>query len=100
MAGKGARVVITASEAVATGIVFSMLADDAALRSVILDGGVLDALPAGAVHVNMATVSLTWRGTWQRATLTEGWATSRRPVLGRRDAAAAGKLEILAAGRA
>ena len=98
LASEGAKVASTASEAVPPGIVFSMLADDAAVRSVILDGDVLEALPVGAVHVNMATVSVSLARdiAARHAHRAVGYVAA--PVLGRPDAAAAGKLEILAAG--
>lgn len=38
-------------------VVFSVLADDAAVREVFLDSGALEAAPAGVVHVNLATIS-------------------------------------------
>ena len=60
------------------------------MRSVILDGGVLDALPAGAVHVNMATVSVALA-----RDMTARPRTSRR---GLRLGARARELEILAGG--
>jgi 3-hydroxyisobutyrate dehydrogenase-like beta-hydroxyacid dehydrogenase len=36
------------------GVVFSMLADDAAVRDIFLARGLLDSAPVGTVHVNMA----------------------------------------------
>jgi 3-hydroxyisobutyrate dehydrogenase-like beta-hydroxyacid dehydrogenase len=39
-------------------VVVTMLADDAAVRSVWIDSGMARKLPAGAIHLNMATVSL------------------------------------------
>ncbi len=98
LAGEGAKVASTAAEAVAAGIIFSMLADDAAMRSVILDGGMLDALPAGAVHVNMATVSVALARDMAARHARRGVGYVAAPVLRRPNVAAEGKLEILTAG--
>ncbi len=98
LAAEGAHVAAKAEEVGKAGIVFSMLADDHAARAVILDGGVLDAMQPGAVLVNLATVSVAF------AREMAGHCGGRRlgyvaaPVLGRPDAAASGKLQILAAG--
>ncbi len=98
LAGQGAKVARTATDAVGGGIVFSMLADDAATRSVIVDGGVLDALPAGAVHVNMATVSIALALEMAACHAQREVGYVAAPVLGRPDVAATGRLNILAAG--
>jgi len=39
-------------------IVITMLSDDEAVRAVWLDSGLAKRLPAGAIHLNMATVSM------------------------------------------
>ena len=57
LAAAGAHAAATPTEA-ARPVLFSMLANDEAVRQVLLERGVLDALPAGAVHVNLATVSV------------------------------------------
>ncbi|HEX7732479.1 MAG TPA: NAD(P)-binding domain-containing protein, partial [Rhodanobacter sp.] len=54
----GAKVAKSPAEAARGEAVLSMLANDAAVRAVILDGGVLDAMAPGAVHANHATVSV------------------------------------------
>ena len=98
LAAEGAHVAARAEEVGKASVVFSMLADDHAARAVILDGGVLDAMQPGAVWVNLATVSVAC------AREMAAYCGKRRigyvaaPVLGRPDAAAAGKLQILAAG--
>ncbi|MCF5925013.1 NAD(P)-binding domain-containing protein, partial [Xanthomonas perforans] len=51
----GATVVEQPHDAAHGPLLFSMLADDDAVRQTVLERGVLDALPAGSVHVNMAT---------------------------------------------
>src|SRR5579871_1532064 len=98
----GAKVVATPDEAFKGDAVFSMLGDDNALRAVLLDTGLLERASRATVpvHVNMSTVSVacadelttlhTQRGIWYVAA----------PVMGRPDVAAAGKLNIMAAGPA
>lgn len=79
----------------------TMVADDAALEDVILgDAGALAALPRGAIHVSMSTVSpaLT-RWLAERHGLA-GQTLVAAPVFGRPEAAEAGKLWIVAAGPA
>jgi 3-hydroxyisobutyrate dehydrogenase-like beta-hydroxyacid dehydrogenase len=56
LARRGAIPVSTAREAFSGDAVFSMLADDAAVRAVI--DPLLDGAPKGLVHVNMATISV------------------------------------------
>ncbi|HCU10510.1 MAG TPA: hypothetical protein DGB72_00105 [Gemmatimonadetes bacterium] len=56
LARLGALPVATAREAFSGDAVFSMLADDAAVRAVI--DPLLDSAPKGIVHVNMATISV------------------------------------------
>ncbi|MCU7826262.1 NAD(P)-dependent oxidoreductase [Kitasatospora sp. DSM 101779] len=79
--------------------VVSMLADDAAVESVLLDEGALTSA-AAAVHVNMATVSpaLARRAAELHARHKVAYVAA--PVLGRGEVAAAGNLAILAAGPA
>jgi 3-hydroxyisobutyrate dehydrogenase-like beta-hydroxyacid dehydrogenase len=75
-----------------------MLADDAAARAVVLDGGVLDAMRPGSVHLNMATVSVSFAHEMASRHGERGVGYVAAPVLGRVDVAAAGKLNIVAAG--
>lgn len=97
---QGAQAVSTPDEAFRGDAVFSMLGDDEALRSVILYSGVLDRASRDAVpiHVNMATVSVAFADELAVRHQTHGIAYISAPVLGRPDAAAAGKLNIIAAG--
>jgi 3-hydroxyisobutyrate dehydrogenase-like beta-hydroxyacid dehydrogenase len=98
LAALGATVAKTPAEAAQGDALLSMLANDAAVRAVILDGGVLDAMPRGAVHANHATVSVALAKELARAHARRGVAYVAAPVFGRPDVAAAGKLNILAAG--
>lgn len=81
-------------------VVFSMLADDDAVREVIVDSGLLDALPEGAVHVNLATVSVAFARALAARHAERGVDYVAAPVVGRVDVATAGKLNILAGGKA
>lgn len=99
LAAAGAHAAATPAEA-ARPVLFSMLANDEAVREVLLERGVLDALPAGAVHVNLATVSVGLARELAALHAERGVDYLAVPVLGRPDVAAAGKLNLLAAGPA
>ncbi len=98
----GAQVVATPQEAFKGDVVFSMLGDDNALRAVLLDTGVLERASRESVpvHVNMATVSVAFANELTALHEQRGIAYVAAPVMGRPDAAAAGKLHIIAAGPA
>jgi 3-hydroxyisobutyrate dehydrogenase-like beta-hydroxyacid dehydrogenase len=98
LAEQGASIVDAPGQAFSGDAVFSMLADDAALRSVLIDGGLLKHAPKGLVHVNMATISAAFSAELSGLHAQHGVAYVAAPVLGRPDVAAAGKLNILAAG--
>jgi 3-hydroxyisobutyrate dehydrogenase-like beta-hydroxyacid dehydrogenase len=95
---QGARHAATPAECGIADLVFSMLADDAAARAVLIDGGVLNAMAPGSIHVNMATVSVAFAREMAALHLARGVGYVAAPVLGRVDVAAAGKLNILAGG--
>jgi 3-hydroxyisobutyrate dehydrogenase-like beta-hydroxyacid dehydrogenase len=96
----GAKVVARADEACTGDAVFSMLGDDNALRAVFLESGLLDRISGDtvSVHVNMATVSVALADELAERHAQRGIDYVAAPVLGRPDAAAAGKLNIVAAG--
>jgi 3-hydroxyisobutyrate dehydrogenase-like beta-hydroxyacid dehydrogenase len=99
LAADGAKVVGSPSDAFTGDAVFSMLADDAALREVI-DAQLLEHAPRGLIHVNMATISVALAEELAHAHALLGLHYVAAPVLGRPDAAAAGKLTIVAGGPA
>ena len=99
LAAAGARVVSSPAEAFSGDAVFSMLADDAALRAVI-DAQLLEHAPRGLIHVNMATISVALAEELAHAHALRGLHYVAAPVLGRPDVAAAGKLTIVAGGPA
>jgi 3-hydroxyisobutyrate dehydrogenase-like beta-hydroxyacid dehydrogenase len=76
-------------------VVITMLADDAAVRAVWLDTGLAAHLPKGALHLNMATVSM--RIARELAAIQKERYVSA-PVFGRPPVAAQGQLDIIAAG--
>ncbi|MDO1527805.1 NAD(P)-dependent oxidoreductase [Fulvimonas sp. R45] len=100
LAALGAAVVREPADAARGDAVLSMLANDAAVRAVILDGGVLGAMAPGAVHANHATISVALARELAAAHARRGLGYVAAPVFGRPDVAAAGKLNILAAGAA
>ncbi|MBN3804727.1 NAD(P)-dependent oxidoreductase [Paraburkholderia sp. Ac-20336] len=99
LAGQGAQIVATPAEAFAGDAVFSMLADDAALREVIT-ASLLEHAPRGLIHANMATISVALAEELATAHASRGIHYVAAPVLGRSDVAAAGKLTIVAGGPA
>ena len=96
LAGVGATAVATAREAFGGDAVFSMLADDAAVRAVI--DPLLDGAPKGLVHVNMATISVGLARELAARHGERGLVYVAATVFGRPELAAAAKLTIVAAG--
>lgn len=76
----------------------TMFADDDAFRASVFDSGLFEALDRSAVFVNMATVSVAFAQETVQRFAQRGVAYVAAPVLGRPDAATAGKLNILVAG--
>ena len=97
----GARVAASPADCARTGLVITMLADDAAVESTVFaETGILKALPAGGLHLSMSTISVALS---TRLTAAHGAAHQSfvaAPVFGRPEAAAAKKLFIVAAGAA
>lgn len=94
----GARCARTVSDASRADIVITMLADDAALEEVAFARGLVEQLPAGAIHVSMSTISVRLADRLTAAHAQGGATFVSAPVFGRPDAAAAKKLFIVAAG--
>lgn len=78
--------------------IISMLADDDAVRTTILNRDLLGTANKASVHVVMSTISVALARELERAHADAGVAYVSAPVMGRPDVAAAGKLNILAAG--
>lgn len=99
LASLGAKVVKTADRAALGDALFSMLANDQAVRDVFFADGLLDAMDKGIVHVNHATISVALARELAAEHAKRGIDYVAAPVFGRPDVAAAGKLNIVAAGR-
>ena len=95
---QGAIAVSEPGQAFAADVVFSMLADDKALRSVLLDSGLLERLNGPLIHVNLATVAVAFADELDTLHRARGIDYIAAPVLGRPNVAAAAQLNILAAG--
>lgn len=95
---QGAIAVSDPGQAFAADVVFSMLADDKALRSVLLDSGLLERLNGPLIHVNLATVAVAFADELDALHRARGIDYIAAPVLGRPNVAAAAQLNILAAG--
>jgi 3-hydroxyisobutyrate dehydrogenase-like beta-hydroxyacid dehydrogenase len=99
LAQAGAIRATDAAEAVANPVVISMLADDAAAEGVFTAEAV-GAAPEGAVHVNMASISIAAAERLQKLHEAAGVAYLAAPVLGRPPVAEAGELTIVTGGAA
>jgi|SRR5271163_1501797 len=88
--------VVSMSDAVIT-----MLANDAAVENVVFgNSGVLESLPRNAVHISCSTISVTLSKRLAEVHEAAGQHFLAAPVFGRPDAAAAGKLFVVVAGKA
>jgi 3-hydroxyisobutyrate dehydrogenase-like beta-hydroxyacid dehydrogenase len=97
---RGATHARTPGGAVAPGgMAITMVANDAALESVVAgEGGLLDALGEGGVHISMSTISVALARSLAERHAARGSTFVAAPVFGRPDAAASGKLWILTSG--
>ena len=102
LAAEGAAAAATPAAAVReAAVVFTMLADDAAVEAVTLGpDGIAAGLAPGAAHVSMSTISVALSERLAEAHAARGQRYAAAPVFGRPDAAEAGKLFIAAAGAA
>lgn len=99
LAKDGARVARTAAEAAQAGVVFSMVSEDRALDAVVAGPeGILAGLPKGGVHVSASTIGLDTAERLARTHEEAGRHLVSAPVFGRPEAAAAGKLVVVASG--
>ncbi len=98
----GARVAESPRTAAAgADLVFSMVADDAASRTLWLgEAGALAGAASGAVLVECSTLTVSWIQELAAAAAARGCALVDAPVAGSKDAAAGGELRFLAGGPA
>ncbi|HEX4683600.1 MAG TPA: NAD(P)-dependent oxidoreductase [Gemmatimonadaceae bacterium] len=92
----GARRAADTRAAFSGDVVFSMLADDDAVRAVV--DGLLAAAPKGLVHVNLATISVPLARDLAERHAARGLTYIAATVFGRPDLAADGKLNVVVAG--
>lgn len=99
-ASLGARIAETPGEAAGDAeVLITMLADDAAVEGVIFaPGNANQALPAGAVHISMSTISVALSRRLAEAHTKRKQHYVAAAVFGRPDVAAAGKLFVVAGG--
>jgi 3-hydroxyisobutyrate dehydrogenase-like beta-hydroxyacid dehydrogenase len=99
----GAQVAPFPAEAVrGVDIAISMLADDHAVQQSVLGGpvwGILEALPREAVHISCSTISVALSQRLAKEHSEHGQEYITAPVFGRPEAAEAGKLFVVAAGK-
>lgn len=94
----GVTPVTSAAEAFAGDAAITMLADDAALEAVVVEGGLLDGAGRPKVHLSMSTISVALAERLTAVHERAGIAYVSAPVFGRPDVAEAGKLNIVVAG--
>ncbi|MHB1175363.1 MAG: NAD(P)-dependent oxidoreductase [Sulfuriferula sp.] len=96
----GAKAAKNIAEVCDAEVVFTMLANDAALSEVTLGpSGILEHLKPGAIHVSCSTVSVALSAQLADAHSEKQQGFIAAPIFGRPDAAAAGKLFMVAAGK-
>jgi 3-hydroxyisobutyrate dehydrogenase-like beta-hydroxyacid dehydrogenase len=99
LVSNGARLAKDVRDACQGDVVITMLADDPAVEGITFgDRGVIASLRSGAIHLSMSTISVALA---ERLTEAHGNAARRfvaAPVFGRPEAAAGGKLFIIAGG--
>jgi 3-hydroxyisobutyrate dehydrogenase-like beta-hydroxyacid dehydrogenase len=97
----GATVAPTITDACRSGIVMTMVADDAALESQVFgDGGILASLSPGGIHISCSTIGVALSDRLTAAHTAAGQEFISCPVFGRPDAAEGGRLAVVAAGPA
>jgi len=94
----GAEAAATPGEVFDADAVVTMLAADQAVRDVILGPGLLEGARGGLVHIVSSTISVAFSQELEQAHDRAGIGYVAAPVLGRRDVAAAGELNVLVAG--
>jgi 3-hydroxyisobutyrate dehydrogenase-like beta-hydroxyacid dehydrogenase len=99
LASSGATVADSIADACRSGVVITMLADDAALGSAALaNDGILASLPRGGLHISCGTISVALSDKLTESHARAGQSFVSAPVFGRPEAAEAAKLVVVAAG--
>lgn len=94
----GIEMVGDAADALKGDAAFTMLSDDVAIREVILNHALLSEARQGLIHIVTSTISVAFADELRSAHAAAGVRYISAPVLGRPNVAAAGDLNILAAG--
>jgi 3-hydroxyisobutyrate dehydrogenase-like beta-hydroxyacid dehydrogenase len=94
----GVQMVGTPAMALQADIALTMLSDDAAIRSVLLETKALSQAPVNLVHIVASTISVAFAQELVEIHRASRIAYVAAPVLGRPDVAALGQLHVLAAG--
>jgi 3-hydroxyisobutyrate dehydrogenase-like beta-hydroxyacid dehydrogenase len=96
---QGAKAAADITEACASGIVITMLANDDAVESIVTrPDGVLASLSPGGLHISSSTISVALSEQLSQEHAKRGQRFIATPVFGRPDAAAAGKLFVVVGG--
>jgi 3-hydroxyisobutyrate dehydrogenase-like beta-hydroxyacid dehydrogenase len=96
---QGAHYAATVADACRGEVVNTMLADDAAVESVVFaDEGVLSSLPKGGIHISSSTISVALSEKLSVAHAEHDQRYVVAAVFGRPEAAASGKLFVVVAG--
>jgi 3-hydroxyisobutyrate dehydrogenase-like beta-hydroxyacid dehydrogenase len=99
LTAQGAKVAANIAEACRGDAVITMLANDAAVESVVLGrNGVIASLSAGVLHVSSSTISIALSQRLSEEHAKAGQRFVAAPVFGRPEAAAAAQLFVIAAG--
>jgi len=99
LVSRGARLAADVADACKGDVVITMLADDPAVEAITFgEKGVIANLPPGAIHISMSTISVALSERLTTAHAKAGQRFVAAPVFGRPDAAAGGKLFVVAGG--
>ncbi len=98
LVARGARQAASPADAARAGIVFTMLADNAALEAVTQGANGILSAGEGVLHISCSTVSVELTERLTETHRARGQRFVSAPVLGRPDVAAAGGLSVMAAG--
>lgn len=95
---EGVTMVDAPADALQGDALLTMLSDDTAIRSVLLESNLLGKARTGLVHVVSSTISVAFARDLVAAHQATGLGYVSAPVLGRPDVAARGELNVLAGG--
>jgi len=101
LADAGAKVVSSVADAARYGeVIYTMLADDAAVEDVVFRQGLLDAMPKGGIHVCAGTHGIPVIRKLKQAHTDKGHALIAAPMMGRPELVTSGTAGVFASGPA